>query len=68
VTQRQRKFVGVLLMLASVAAVAGIGTWIYLALLQGQAPILLVAFFAVAGLAWIVPAMWIIRWMVRPDA
>jgi hypothetical protein len=67
VTQRQRKFVGVLLMLGSVAAVAIIGTWIYLALLQGQAPILLVVFFAIAGLAWIVPAMWIIRWMVRPD-
>jgi len=67
VTQRQRKFVGVLLILASVIAVSGIGTWIYLAFLMGQHPILLVVFFAVAGLAWIVPAMWIIRWMVRPD-
>jgi hypothetical protein len=67
VTQRQRKLVGVLLILLSVIAVAVIGTWIYLSLLQGQAPLVLIAFFAVAGLAWIVPAMWIIRWMVRPD-
>lgn len=66
-TQRQRKLVGVLLMLLSVIAVAVIGTWIYLTLLQGQAPLFLIVFFAVAGLAWIVPAMWIIRWMVRPD-
>jgi hypothetical protein len=67
VTQRQRKFVGVLLILFSVIAVAIIATWIYLTFLGGQAPLILVAFFAVAGLAWIVPAMWIIRWMVRPD-
>ena len=66
-TQRQRKLVGILLILLSVIAVAAIGTWIYLTFLMGQAPLTLIAFFAVAGLAWIVPAMWIIRWMVRPD-
>ena len=66
-TQRQRKFVGVLLILASVVAVAVVGTWIYLTFLAGQAPLILIVFFAIAGLAWIVPAMWIIRWMVRPD-
>ena len=66
-TQRQRKLVGILLILLSVIAVAGFGTWIYLTFLGGQAPLVLIAFFAVAGLAWIVPAMWIIRWMVTPD-
>jgi hypothetical protein len=65
--QRQRKFVAVFLMLGSIALVAGIGTAIYLAFLQGALPLLLVTFFAIAGLAWIVPAMWIIRWMSRPD-
>ena len=66
-TQRNRKLVAVFLMLISIAGVAGIGTAIYLALLQGAAPLVLVAFFAVAGLAWIIPAMAIIRWMSRPD-
>lgn len=54
-------------MLGSIILVAGIGTAIYLAFLQGAPPPLLVTFFAIAGLAWIVPAMWIIRWMSRPD-
>ena len=66
-TQRQRKLVGILLILLSVIAVAVIGTSIYLTFLGGQAPLVLIAFFAIAGLAWIVPAMWIIRWMVKPD-
>ena len=66
-TQRNRKMVAVFLMLISIVGVAGIGTAIYLTLLQGAAPLLLIAFFAVAGLAWIVPAMAIIRWMSRPD-
>lgn len=66
-TQRQRKLVGILLMLGSVIAVAVIGTWLYLSLLTGKPPLILILFFAAAGLAWIVPAMWIIRWMVRPD-
>ena len=66
-TQRQRKFVGVLLILVSVIVVAAIGSAIYVTLLTGQPPLILIAFFAVAGLAWIVPAMAIIRWMVRPD-
>ena len=66
-TQRQRKLVGILLILLSVIAVAGIGTWIYLTFLGGQAPLILIAYFAIVGLGWIVPAMAIIRWMVRPD-
>lgn len=66
-TQSNRKLAAVFLMLVSIVAVAGIGTAIYLTLLQGAPPLALIAFFAVAGLAWIVPAMWIIRWMSRPD-
>ena len=66
-TQRQRKLAGVLLILISVIGVAAIGSAIYVTLLAGQPPLILIAFFAVAGLAWIVPAMWIIRWMSRPD-
>jgi len=66
-TQRNRKLVGILLMLASIVAVLGIGTAIYVTLLTGQPPLLLIGFFAVTGLAWIVPAMAIIRWMSRPD-
>ena len=66
-TQRNRKLVGILLMLASIVAVLSIGTAIYVTLLTCQPPLLLIGFFAVTGLAWIVPAMAIIRWMSRPD-
>jgi hypothetical protein len=32
------------------------------------APLAQLAFFIVAGLAWVVPAGVLIRWMQRPDA
>jgi hypothetical protein len=67
-TQRERKLAGVILLVVAVIGVAVIGTAIYLTLLSGAQPIVLILFFAVAGMAWIVPAMAIIRWMSRPDA
>jgi RsiW-degrading membrane proteinase PrsW (M82 family) len=66
-TQRNRKLVGILMMLTSIVALTGIGTAIYVTLLTGQPPLVLIGFFAVTGLAWIVPAMVIIRWMSRAD-
>ena len=67
-TQRRRKFLGVLLILGSIAAWLAIGTTIYLELLQGMPWFVLIVFFAIVGMGWVFPAMAIIRWMARDDA
>lgn len=66
-TQSTRKLLGTILVLLSIVAVCILGGAIYANFL-GTAPWwLLIVFFAIAGMAWIFPAMWIIRWMARPD-
>jgi hypothetical protein len=65
-TQRQRKLIGTWLTLASVVIYAGIAVWIYDRLLTGQPAVILLLFFAIAGIGWVLPAMAIIRWMARP--
>ena len=67
-TQRRRKFLGVLLILGSIAAWLAIGTTIYLELLQGAPWFVLIVFFAMVGMGWVFPAMALIRWMAKDDA
>ena len=67
-TQRSRKFLGVLLILGSIAAWLAIGTTIYLELLQGLPWFVLIVFFAIVGMGWVFPAMAIIRWMAKDNA
>jgi uncharacterized membrane protein len=67
-TQRNRKFLGVLLILGSIAAWLAIGTTIYLELLQGMPWFVLIVFFAIVGMGWVFPAMAIIRWMAKDNA
>lgn len=67
-TVRQRKFVGVIVILAvlvgyAVAAVS-LGD---LVLPEGPFWLHLV-YYAAAGVLWVVPAGVVIRWMQRPDA
>ena len=66
-TQRQRKALGTVLTLVALLAWTAIGMWVYDAFLVGAHNIVLLAFFVGFGLAWIFPAMAIIRWMARPD-
>lgn len=65
---RTRKLVStialLLFLLAYALAVMGIGA----GRIATAAPLAQLAFFIVAGLAWIVPAGVLIRWMQRPDA
>ena len=67
VTQRTRKFIGILVTLATLAAYCLVVALIYETWLIGAPPLLLIAYFAVTGVGWIVPAMAIIRFMARPD-
>jgi len=63
---RLRKFIGTILLLILVAI------WSLLAMAVAQLPVLAahfplqVAFYVLAGLGWILPAMPLVRWMARP--
>lgn len=65
--QRPRKAIGTALTVLSVILWSAVGLWIYEALLIGASPLLHLVFFVGFGLAWVLPAMAIIRWMARPD-
>lgn len=67
-TQRSRKALGIPLILGSIVAWLSISTSIYLALPPDLPIWILMPYFVVAGMGWLFPAMWIIRWMARPDA
>ncbi|HKH80468.1 MAG TPA: DUF2842 domain-containing protein [Methylovirgula sp.] len=64
----QRKFVGAILMLSFVIVYALVGMALAQARFVQQAPGLLQAlYYAVLGMAWILPIMPLIKWMERPD-
>jgi hypothetical protein len=64
---RTRKFLGI------VATVGFLTIYCLLAMAIGNAVVLNfggvteAAYFVIAGLAWLPPAMWLVRWMQRPD-
>ena len=64
---RLRKFIGAILLITLVV------TWALVAMALAQAPmikangVIEVIYYVVAGLAWVLPAMPLVRWMVRPD-
>ncbi len=64
---RLRKFIGAIVLLALVTV------WALLAMAVAQFPaiknngVLEVLYYVVAGLGWVLPAMPLIRWMLRPD-
>jgi hypothetical protein len=65
---RLRKFIGAILLITLVV------TWALVAMALAQAPaikangLIEVIYYVVAGLAWVLPAMPLVRWMSRPDA
>jgi hypothetical protein len=67
-TQRNRKLIGIGLILGSIVAWVSVFTSIYLAFPADLPPWVLMPYFVVAGMGWLFPAMGIIRWMARPDA
>jgi hypothetical protein len=65
---RLRKFIGAILLITLVV------TWALVAMALAQSPaikahgVIEVIYYVVAGLAWVLPAMPLVRWMSRPDA
>jgi hypothetical protein len=66
-TQRNRKLIGVFLILGSIAAWVSVFTSVYLALPPGLPIWIVMPYFVVAGMGWVFPAMAVIRWMARPE-
>ena len=64
---RLRKFIGAILLITLVVS------WALVAMALAQAPaikansVIEVIYYVVAGLAWVLPAMPLVRWMSRPD-
>jgi hypothetical protein len=65
---RLRKFIGAILLIILVVS------WALVAMALAQAPAIKangfieVIYYVVAGLAWVLPAMPLVRWMSRPDS
>jgi hypothetical protein len=65
---RTRKFLG------TIALIVLAAVWSLLGMTMAQTPwlansgLLQAAFYVVAGLGWVLPAMPIVSWMSRPDA
>lgn len=66
-TIRTRKFIGTVLLVLFLVAYALIAMALGASQIVGGPYILQVIYFLLAGLAWIIPAGILIRWMARPD-
>ena len=66
--QRTRKLIGTLVLVPYVSIYA-LGAMLgAMAILPGAPAFGQAIYYAVAGLAWIVPAAFLIKWMAKPDA
>jgi len=66
-TIRTRKFIGTVLLVLFMVVYALIAMSLGASQFVGGPYILQVIYFLLAGLAWIIPAGILIRWMARPD-
>lgn len=66
-TQRQRKFAGVLIVLGVLVAYAVVVVSFGDMVLSAAPQWLRIVYLALAGVLWAVPAGFVIRWMQRPD-
>ncbi len=63
---RLKKLIGTVLLVALVVLYALIATSIATARLAESSWTIHLAYFFFTGLLWVLPAMWIISWMVKP--
>jgi len=67
-SQRLKKFIGIFVMVAFVAFYALVVAAIAPRILSGASKITELVFFGIAGLAWAIPLMPLIKWMERKKA
>lgn len=66
-TMRTRKLVGTLLLLAFLIVYALAAMMVAIVLQVNGSKLAEVVYYVVAGLLWVLPAGWLIKWMQRPD-
>ncbi len=65
---RMRKLAGTVVLLVLVAVWALLATALaQTVLLSSLNPLMALLYYAAAGLGWVLPAMPVVAWMVRPD-
>jgi hypothetical protein len=67
-TIRTRKLVGTVVLLVFLAVYAFLAMLVAVMLQVSGSKIVELLFYVVGGLAWVVPAAWLVRWMQKPDA
>jgi hypothetical protein len=67
-TLRTRKLVGAIALLVFLAVYALAAMMAAIVLQVSASKIVELIYYPVAGLAWLPPAMWLVKWMQRPDA
>lgn len=67
-TQRSRKALGTFLTVVFLTLYALVMMAVGGLLVVGRGMLLELPFYVVAGISWLPPVMWLIRWMARPDA
>lgn len=66
-TMRTRKLVGAILLLIFLAAYALLAMLVAVSLQVNTSKVAEVIYYIVAGLLWVLPAAWLIKWMQKPD-
>jgi len=67
-TLRTRKLVGAILLILFLAVYALAAMMTAVVLQVSASKLVELIYYPVAGLLWLPPAMWLVRWMQRPDA
>jgi len=63
---RLKKLIGTILLVLLVVTYALLATIVAVAQLAESGPLAHLAYFLLTGLLWILPAMWLIKWMATP--
>ncbi len=67
-TLRTRKFVGAVALIVFLAFYALAAMMVAIVLQVSASKAAELIYYPVAGLLWVLPAMWLVKWMQRPDA
>lgn len=67
-TQRTRKFFGIILVLVWMIIYALFAMALAVGILPGASRWVELIFYALAGLLWTIPVALIIKWMAKPDS
>jgi hypothetical protein len=66
-TIRTRKLVGAILLVIFLSIYALAAMMVAIVMQVSASKVAELVYYPVAGLLWVLPAMWLVRWMQRPD-